>query len=138
VFGARIYLTVEGLPQRPGGEEEEGRPSKLHRSAGFVPQYRRGPCTYGSRGCPMAAGLRHSYSECGRWRGRGGVVGLPLNKSSDAATSRASEPGAREGESDDDVDTTHSGFWGAGYILVLVGQLSMTKGPAKGGWDKRP
>lgn len=71
-------------------------------------------------------GLRHSYSDFRWWgwsvrcTGRGGrrrrrrscVVGLPLNKSPESATSRASKSGACEGEGDDEVEATHFGCWG--------------------------
>jgi hypothetical protein len=40
-----------------------------------------------------------------------------MNESSKSTTGRASEPGACEGEGEDEVDTTHFGCWG-----MLVGQ----------------
>lgn len=74
-------------------------------------------------------GLRHSYSDF--WRRRWGVrstrrsgrrwgwcccvVGLSMNKSSDSTTSRAGQPGASEGEDEDDVEATH---FGCGGIVV--------------------
>lgn len=85
-------------------------------------------CRRGSLG--ITTGLRHTYSDFRRWRRRvrstrcGGrrwgwrrrVVALSLDKGSEPATSRTGQPGASEGEGENEVKATHFGCWGEYWL----------------------
>lgn len=95
-FGQETLTVGERLRLLPRlGEVEEDTPSR----------------TQVSQLGKMGGLESHSNFRRRRRRRRSCVVGLPLNKSPESATSRASEPGACEGEGDYEVEATHFGCW---------------------------